>query len=92
MPKCISAPNELTPDTHLSMSSERAWRPHDDQEGYCSEHNNAFGGTMIQALAAQVEIFATPQLQSGRKKPPPPLKNPDGCSEKISIAAMAFFG
>ena len=89
MPKCIFCENELTPDTtpeHVLLNALGGRMT--TKEAICSEHNNAFGGTIDRALAAQVEVIRNHlQLQSGTKKPPPPLKNLTAGSEKISIAS-----
>jgi hypothetical protein len=89
MPKCIFCENELTRDTapeHVLLNAlggrmTTKWT-------ICSDHNNTFGGTIDKALAAQVEVIRNHlQLQSGAKKPPPPLKNLVAGSEKISIGS-----
>jgi HNH endonuclease len=89
MPKCIFCENELTPDTtpeHVLLSALGGRMT--TKKAICSEHNNAFGGTIDRALAAQVEAIRNHlQLQSGTKKPPPPLKNLTAGSEKISIGS-----
>jgi hypothetical protein len=89
MPKCIFCENELTPDTtpeHILLNALGGRMT--TKKAICSEHNNAFGGTIDKALAAQVEVIRNHlQLQSGTKKPPPPLKNLTAGSEKISIGS-----
>jgi HNH endonuclease len=86
MPKCIFCDNELTPDTkpeHVLLSALGGRMT--TRSAICSEHNNEFGGSVDKALAAQVEIIRNLlQLQSGTKKPPPPLKNLKAGTEKIS--------
>ena len=80
MPKCIFCENELTHDTtpeHVLLNALGGRMK--TKEAICSEHNNAFGGTIDSALAAQVEVIRNHlQLQSGTRKPPPALKKPDG--------------
>jgi hypothetical protein len=86
MPKCIFCENELTPDTkpeHVLLSALGGRMT--TRGAICSEHNNEFGGSVDKALAAQVEIIRNLlQLQTGTKKPPPPLKNLTAGTEKIS--------
>jgi hypothetical protein len=89
MPKCIFCDNELTTDTkpeHILLSALGGRMT--TRNAICSEHNNLFGGSIDQALAAQVEVIRNLlQLQSGTRKPPPPLKNLMAGTEKISIGS-----
>jgi hypothetical protein len=89
MPKCIFCENELTQDTtpeHVLLNALGGRMT--TRKAICSEHNNTFGGTIDKELAAQVEVIRNHlQLQSGTKKPPPPLKNLVSGSEKISIGS-----
>jgi hypothetical protein len=89
MPKCIFCENELTHETkpeHVLLNALGGRMT--TKKAICSDHNNTFGGTIDKALAAQVEVIRNHlQLQSGTKKPPPPLKNLTAGSEKISIAS-----
>jgi HNH endonuclease len=89
MPKCIFCNTELTDDTtpeHVLLNALGGRMT--TKRAICSKHNNAFGGTIDNALAAQVEVIRNHlQLQSGTKKPPPPLKNLIAGSEAISIGS-----
>jgi hypothetical protein len=89
MPKCIFCESELTQDTtpeHVLLNALGGRMT--TRKAICSEHNNTFGGTIDKELTAQVEVIRNHlQLQSGTKKPPPPLKNLVSGSEKISIGS-----
>jgi hypothetical protein len=87
--KCIFCENELTQGTapeHVLLNALGGRMR--TRTAICTEHNNAFGGTIDKALAAQVEVIRNHlQLQSGTKKPPPPLKNLLSGAEKISFGS-----
>lgn len=89
MPKCIFCENELTESTTPEHILQNALGGRMTTKwAICSEHNNIFGGSIDKALAAQVEVIRNHlQLQSGTKKPPPPLRNLMAGTETITIGS-----
>lgn len=89
MSQCIFCTNELTETTtpeHVLLNALGGRMT--TRDAICSNHNNVFGGTFDEALAAQVEVIRNYlQLRSASKKAPPALKNLTAGSETISIGS-----
>jgi hypothetical protein len=84
---CIFCDNELNATTkpeHILLNALGGRMT--TREAICSDCNNNFGGSIDNALTAQVAVIRNLlQLKSGTGSPPPSLKNLAAGADKISI-------
>jgi len=87
MPQCIFCPNELTADTkpeHILLNALGGRKTTTTVD--CSECNGRFGSTIDNEVGQQVAVIRNMlQLDSGRGRPPPMLRNLPSGNDIINL-------